>query len=1213
MNRAEIKNFAVSARNKLIEDISQNIYELGIGEDSIKDIEIFEDGFKIRGLKNSKIYESYKAGQRENLILNIKKRGLNQLVEETAYIWFNRFISIHFMEVNEFLPMGINILPYIKDKGEIRPDIIEEVSNNLNLSKRAVDKLVNGNDIEDLYKYIIVKQCDELNRIMPAVFGKISGYTQLLLPGNLLSRDSIIKNLLDMDKEIFKDNVEVIGWMYQYYILDKKDEIFENLKRDKSKKIRKDDIPAVTQLFTPKWIVKYMLQNSLGRLLLDKYPGEGLKSQWEYYLEGGEKGSPEWEQGLSLHKKTGFNLEDIKILDPAMGSGHILVYAFDMLYNIYSKANYPREGIPQLILEKNLYGLDIDDRAARLAIFALLMKARSKDKDIFEKNITLNVCSIQESRLISKEAVDYFVYGNAACSLKEDKKDQIFPSEGGMGEGPKEDIKYLLDIFYDAKEYGSILNIEKIDFSPIEKRLREIQDQPVSDLYDFLYRETILEQLPPLIKQAKIMAGKYHVVCANPPYSGFRKLNDKLKNFIEDNYRDYKYDLFSVFTIKILSLTKEGGYIGLMTPDVWQFISSYKNLRRLLINNYQLINLIQLEDDGFKDASVSISTFVIKKDFKDARTTFLKLRNCGKTEQQSERVKLAIKNDQLNRYRININKFKNLPGFEIAYWASQNTIGTFELGRKLGDIAKPRQGMATSNNDKFLRLWYEVPIESIDFNASYEDRNLVRWVPYNKGGGYRKWYGNQEYIINWENDGFEVKQYAEQLYNNASRTIKNEKFYFREGITYSFIGKYIGPRFTNPGFIFDVAGSTIFIEDKDRLLYILALLASKISNHYMDILNPTINIQVGDLKVIPIIETKDKQLREEIKNIAVQCIKIAKEDWDSFETSWNFKVNPVIGHKTGCSTIEGAYESWSNFKTKQFQQLKEKEERLNSIFIEIYGLQKEINKEVEEKHITISKANRVRDIKLLISYAVGCMFGRYSLDEEGLIYAGGQFEDRFKLEGGKLKINIRGTWQNSSIDVVADNVIPISHGEYFEDDIANRFLDFIKVAFGQGKVEENIQYIADILGRSADETAIQAIRRYFIKDFYLDHIRLYKNRPIYWLFDSGKENGFKALVYMHRYSSTTAATIKTDYLDKIRKKYKEEINQLDNIIHWDASPRDKDRALRQKEVINRQILECNIYNKMMYDIINYNIEIDLKDGVKSNYSRLQDVLAAIKF
>ncbi|AKL95667.1 type I restriction-modification system methyltransferase subunit [Clostridium aceticum] len=1192
MNKTAIRNFAVRARKKLIENIIQKAYELGIAENGIKGIEAFEGGFRIKGLENSKVYKKYEEKQREKLIAKIKEKGFQQVMEEVAYTWFNRFIALRFMEINGYL--DVRVLSSSEGRGE--PDILKEALNTeLDLDQELVYKLMDANDAEDLYKYLLIKQCNQLGEIMPMVFEKIADDTELLLPDYLLTKGSVVRDLVEsIDEEDYKDQVEIIGWLYQYYISEKKDEVFADLK--KNKKITKENIPAATQLFTPKWIVKYMVENSLGKLWLESHPDEALESQWKFYLKEASQ-DPEVQKKLDVLKNPNLNPEEIKVLDPAMGSGHILVYAFDVLYDIYLKANYSERDIPQLILEKNLYGLDIDDRAGQLAAFALLMKARSKNRRIFRKKIDLNICSIQESNDIPKEVIEYFDRSDLHLQQTEDKQQY------------KKDAEYLLKTFQDAKDYGSILDVKTIDFHAIENILEEMKKGEIIDLFYMQYRGIILEKFPRLIKQAKIMSEKYDVVVANPPYSGLRRLNDKLKKYIEDHFQAYKYDLFSVFIVKNIDYTKASGFMGLMTPNVWQYISSYKNLRELIINNYQLTSLIQLPDDGFKDASVAISTFVIRKDDNKYNTSFLKLDKDFDAFQKEEKTERIKKSFSKNLHVLNTDLFKSIPDNKIAFWASEKTIKTFLKGRKLEEIAKPRQGMATSDNNRFLRLWYEVSVCKIQFPSMLLEDFPLKWVPYNKGGGYRKWYGNNEFVINWANHGEEVKEYAKKLYGSYSRTIKNEKFYFKQGITYTFIGKDLGPRFTPNGFIFDVAGSMIFIEG-EKLFYILGLMASKLSKHYIDILNPTINIQVGDIKNIPVILEKEKI--QSIKVLVSKCIEIAQKDWDFYETSWDFNHHPLLSYAAiksnqQANKIENAFEEWIEDTNRRFDELKSYEEELNRIFIEAYDLKDEFSPEVKAQDITIRRADREEDMKSFISYAVGCMFGRYSLDEEGLIYAGGEFNDKFKVEEREVKIHTSQGWRRSSIDVTKDNIILVADEDYFEDDLLNRFVAFIKVSFGEEALEENLNYLAETLGKKPNETSRQVIRRYFLKDFYNDHIKTYNKRPIYWLFDSGKENGFKALIYMHRYDISTVARVRTDYLHKLQKKYEAEVKRLDLLLASELSIKEKAATLKRKDNINKQIMQCCMYDQVMAHVANQKIQIDLDEGVQANYSKFQGI------
>ncbi|MDD2402419.1 MAG: BREX-1 system adenine-specific DNA-methyltransferase PglX, partial [Clostridia bacterium] len=599
MNKSAIKNFAVSARNKLIEDITQKAYGLGIKKDEIKEIETFEGGFKIKGMGNSKIYKKYEVKQREELVAKIKEKGLEQVIEGAAYTWFNRFIALRFMEVNEYLPTGVRVLSSLEE-GKTEPDLIKEALNvDLDIDKKIVYRLIDENDMEDLYKYLLIKQCNQLGQIMPMVFEEIADYTELLLPNNLLAGGSVIRNLVEsIEEEDYKDQVEIIGWMYQYYISEKKDEVFAGLK--KNEKITKENIPAATQLFTPKWIVKYMVENSLGRLWLESHPDEELKAQWKYYLEEAEQ-DPEVQKKLDELKNPNLNPEEIKVLDPAMGSGHILVYAFDVIYEIYLKANYSEKDIPQLILEKNLYGLDIDDRAGQLAALALMMKARSKNRRIFREKIELNVCAIQESNGIPKEAIEYLVN----------------PQDTGIEEMiHRDDVEYLVNVFKDAKEYGSILDVKKIDFDVIEKRLEEIKNGGTLDLFELEYRGIILEKLPALIKQGRIMSEKYDVVCTNPPYMGRKGMNEKLVRYVDENFKDSKSDLFAVFMELDDIYVRTNGFMAMINQHSWMFLSSFEKLRKKVICNREIYNMLHLGAHAFEEIGgevVQSTTFVLRK------------------------------------------------------------------------------------------------------------------------------------------------------------------------------------------------------------------------------------------------------------------------------------------------------------------------------------------------------------------------------------------------------------------------------------------------------------------------------------------------------------------------------------------------------------------------------------------------------------------------
>jgi len=843
------------------------------------------------------------------------------------------------------------------------------------------------------------------------------------------------------------------------------------------------------------------------------------------------------------------------------------------------------------------------------------MKARSKNRRIFRNKPKMNLCSIQESNDIPKEAIEYLV------SPKETELEKQLN---------REDVEYLIEVFHDAKEYGSILELREIDFDTLEKRIEEIRNNVPEDLFELQYREIILEKISPLVLQAKIMIQKYDVVCTNPPYMGSRRMNNKIKAYVSKHYGDVKSDLFAVFIKKSTLWTSNHGFIGLVTPYVWWFISSYEKLREYILQNTTISTLIQLEYNAFEGAAMPIGTFVLRNYSVDVNGIYIKLSDFKGIKNQPIKVLEAIQNANVYyRYVGNQKKFLNIPGYTFAYWISNRFYEIFSEAKLLREVAEPKQGLATTDNNRFLRLWFEVEILKIKFNCQSKieaKESGFKWFPYNKGGEFRKWYGNNEFTVNYQFDGKEIKANVLRKYKYLKTpdfVVKNSDYYFKEGITYTFISNAsFGVRYTDYGFIFDVAGSSIFTDDK-KIYYLLGFLSTNIAMMLLHVISPTMNSQVGDVGKLPVIFCYEKE--KNVNLLVKNNITLSRMDWDSFEISWDFKKHPLLAHKKEADTIEGAFYNWSAFANQQFNQLKAYEEELNRIFIEIYGLQDELTPDVDDKDVTITRIYESKEdipecmkgnnyvltrenvIKSFISYAVGCMFGRYSLDEEGLIYAGGDFDDKFRLRDGQWEIKTKEGWKKSRVNIVEHNVIPIVDGDYFEDGILERFVDFVKVSFGEATLEKNIDYIAETLGKKANETSRQTIRRYFLKDFYKDHVNTYKNRPIYWLFDSGKQNGFKALIYMHRYNSSTVARVRTDYLHSLQKKYEAEINHLDILIDSDISEREKAAARKKKETILKQIEECRLYDEVIAHVANQRIEIDLDDGVKVNYAKFQGV------
>ncbi|CAB1245750.1 BREX-1 system adenine-specific DNA-methyltransferase PglX [Clostridiaceae bacterium BL-3] len=1230
MDKNKIKAFAVWARENLIEAVSEKANLIGVGGQKIDTAVEIQGGFKLN--ESGDIFKLPK-NQRDALVGQVRRRGFKPVMEEAAYTWFNRFMALRYMEVNNYLPLGVRILSSIEGKNE--PDVLFRISETIEELKLDGDSVYGlldsgkAEDREEAYKYILIKQCSELGSIMPQMFEKISDYTELLFPGHLLDKGSVIGKMVEeIPEDDWKEGVEIIGWMYQYYISEKKDKVFAALK--KNVKITKENIPAATQLFTPDWIVKYMVENSLGRLWLEGHPDAELQGKWKYYIE--ETGQePEVEEELeSIREQYGkFRPEDIKVLDPCMGSGHILVYAFEVFYEIYKREGYLERKIPRLILENNLYGLDIDERAVQLASFALIMKARQYNRRLFrdiEKNeLELNLCSIQESNEFldgtGREAVEYFCNSQST----------------GHSVQLKEDVKYLIETFKDAGEYGSIIEVEKVDFELLEQRLEEIAGEDNLMFAD--YKSILLDRMGALVKQAEIMGRKYEICATNPPYLGRKGMNSNLKIYLEDKFNDSKYDLFSVFMEKLSSFSGDNCIYAVISQHSWMFLSSYYKLRKKMLDNEVTINMLHLGARTFYEIAGEVvqSTAFVQRKFVNSKYKGRYIRLVNMSSREKEVKTISIIKSGLGIYDCSKGVFKCLPGCPIAYWISDNMKKLFENAVPLGNIAEPKQGMATADNNRFTRLWFEVNRDSMGIrykNASTAEKSSKKWFPYNKGGDFRKWYGNNEFVVNWKHNGYEIKNYK-------SSVIRNEDFYFKKGVTWSLVSTFnFAARLSQQGFLFDVGGSSIFPKET-FLEYVLALMNSKITYEVLKIIAPTINFQVGDIKKIPLILHDNSDIKRDIMELTRNNIEISKNDWDSFETSWDFKIHPLLLADSGKLTagngnrrstnnyplkttrLSDAFDIWKSFADRQFQQLKHNEEELNGIFIRIYGLQEEIVPEEEDRDVTVRKADRERDIKSFISYAVGCMFGRYSVDVEGLIYAGGEFSSHFRVgnsqPGGETwqvrKIErdndgnvISDFWTDATFAPDRDNFIPITEDEYFEDDIVSKFIKFVKIVYGEDTLEENLDFIADSIGRKSSETARQSLRRYFVGEFYSDHVKNYKKRPIYWLFDSGKSNGFKALIYIHRYSDQTVAKVRMDYLHVLQRKYGTEIERQRLIVDSeDYSSRERNSAKKKIYRIKKQMEECREYDRAAAHLANKRIRIDLDEGVKANYARFQGV------
>ena len=1169
MDKNILKKFAIESRQDLMEKIKNKIKTFYVDEE-LKN----EQKGELYILSNEKhslnlTYEEYK--KRELLIKRIKELSLEQVIEEAAYTWFNRIIAIRYMEINDMLPLtrdnqslGIRVLSSKDNTPD--PEILK--FSNLMNPELDIDfkkeKYVELKDDNEKFKYVLLLVCKKLGRVIPQVFDGVTDYIDILIPDNLLNDTGFVAKVINEVPESNYNQVEIIGWLYQYYNQTEKDRVISA-----KKAYKKNEIPYATQLFTPDWIVKYIVENSIVRLTND----DKLKKELKYYIFDEEDKNIKEECDV---------VENVKIIDPCCGSGHMLVYAFDILYKIYLNKGYSKEKIAENILKNNLYGLDIDDRAGQLSVLSVLLKAREYDKNIFNKYISLNVFSIKESNNISNEVVEY-LKGN----LKYDYQ-QI--------------VDYLIKMFNNAKEYGTILKLDNNNYEELKKTIMELNKKQL-DIFEMSYVMELNEKFIPLLEQAKILSDKYDSVITNPPYMGEKYMSELVKRYIRTNYFIARTDMFSTFILVCKNLCRKDGFIGLVTPYAWMFLDSYKELREFMIDELPIVSLIQLEYNSFEVAALPVCTFCLKNSTNDYNGSYIKLSDFTGPENQPKKALEAIRNNKVYYfYRANMKDYNVIDGYPIAFWLSNNIRNVFASSKRIGDYGVARQGMTTSDNKRFLRLWFEVDLNKSNLNAtSIKDakESQKKWFPYNKGGKFRKWYGNNEYFVNFYNDGEEMEKFHEELNKTSSGgRIKSKEYYFKECITWTFISSTsFGVRYSKNGAIFDVAGSSLFVDSK-YIYYILGFMCTKLVTVFNQILNPTMNVQTSNVARLPLIIDENK--KAEIERIVKENIELSKDDWDSFELSWDFKTHPLIKYKKN-SSIKDSFEEWQHISKDRFNKMKENERKLNDLFLDIYKLKDDIKLNIDDDEITVKIANKEREIKSLINYAVGCMFGRYSLDKEGIIYTGGNFDkDLYK-----------------SFKVDEDNIIPITDKSYFDDDIVNRFKKFIEIVYGKEKLNENLDYISNVLSKRDGETTEDTIRRYFLESYFSDHcdnccVIGSGKRPIYWLFDSGKKNGFKALIYMHRYNENLVPKIRLDYLHRMQTTYEKLLSDINYKLTTELSMSDKKEVQKRQADLNAKLQEIKEYDEKIAHIANQRISIDLDDGVKVNYEKFKDVLAKIK-
>jgi type II restriction/modification system DNA methylase subunit YeeA len=1192
MNTSQIKAYAPKARNDFIKAVTQRAARFGIhGDNNIDPVEFKGDVAII----NDQIFTKKGGELREKLVASVKQKGFEIFIRSNAYTWFNRFIAIRYMELHDFFDHGLRVLSNSTDSDI--PEILEHAAD---VDLPGLDKVkimelrLAGDKDNELYKMLIIAQCNALHKVMPFLFDPVDSEAELLLPDNLLHSNSPVKKLVDEIDEDLWDNVEIIGWIYQFYISEKKDEVIGKIVKSK-------DIPAATQLFTPNWIVKYMVQNTLGKMWLATYPESYLKDNMEYYIEPAQQ-EPEVQKEIDAITPEELNPENLTFLDPACGSAHILVEAYDIFKRIYLERGYRTRDIPRLILEKNIYGLDIDDRAAQLAFFSVLMKARQDDRRILNRdNLKLNISSIQASSSDDILQVETFFQG----------KDQI---------DIKNTIKELLNLFENGKTFGSLILIPE----EIASKINNVKTIIDGKLKNWGSKSSV-QKLRKIVDQAWILSKKYDCVVANPPYMGSKGMNQQLKEFAKNRFPVSKSDLFAIFIERNLEFSKKQGLVGMITMQSWMFLSSYEKLREFILKQKTILSMAHFGARAFDSIGgevVSTTTFVLKNDnHSHLSGSYLRLID-GKSEKEKKNALCeAIKNPDCGWFfNAFASDFKKVPGCPIAYWFSKNAANNCKILPSLAQYSEAKSGMSSCNSALFLRQWFEVSSLNINRKSkSHFDANAskAKWYPYNKGGGNRRWFGYNDVVINWANEGQDIKTF---VVNNPkdphtthwSRRLFNLNFFFSCGLTWSAVtSKRFSCRSVPLGIIPGTGSKTLYALKDYQKKVVFSLLNTNVSSFYLSVFSPTLNFEAGDVVKIPIIQkiSSDKLKTDNL-------VDISKMDWDSYETSLDFTT--LLIFQTDCQqpTLKDIYTNTRSFWQGIILKMQGLEQENNRIFIEAYGLQEELTPEVPIEEITLTcnpayrygkgktkeeyeVLQRTDTMKELISYAIGCMMGRYSLDKEGLIYAHSG-NDGFKPS------------QYKTFPADDDGIIPIMDMEWFEDDAATRFIEFIKTAWPPETLDENLKFIADNLKPKANESPEDTIRRYLSAAFFKDHMKTYKKRPIYWLFSSGKLKAFECLVYLHRYNDSTLSRMRSNYVIPLQGNISARIEFLDHEKDAATTASTQRTIQKQIDVLKKKQVELKTFDDELRHYADMKIPLDLDDGVKVNYGKFGNLLAQKK-
>jgi type II restriction/modification system DNA methylase subunit YeeA len=1199
LSRALLKSYAPKARTAFLAAVTDRAKKLGLLSTGNEPLTVSGDLAFIAGQP----FPRSLAALRAALEKKIARDGYTVVIEAAAYTWFNRFMAIRYMELHGYLDHGFRVLSHPQGKSE--PELLEQAAGVElpGLDKaRVLELKLDGTKDGELYKMLLLAQCHALHKAMPFLFEPIDDATELLLPDNLLAPDSVIRTMVSEIPEDDWQEIEIIGWLYQFYISEKKDQVI-------GKVVKSEDIPAATQLFTPNWIVKYMVQNSLGRQWVATYPSSPLKGKMEYYIEPAEQ-TPEVQAQLDAITPKALDPEALTLIDPACGSGHILVEAYDLFKEIYLERGYRLREIPQLILTKNLYGLDIDDRAAQMAGFALLMKARADDRRLLDDTPPLNVRALQSSTgLNAQDLADALdttgkrlsetpsLAGGVAVSAAgevETRRQPTLALDEPKKVGLKDDLQALLDLFVDAKTIGSLLTIP----DALAKKLPSLRALLEANREGNLLAQSAVNDLEPLVAQAEILGRQYDAVVANPPYMGSKGMNADLKLFAGSRYPRSKADLFAMFIERGLAFARENGFSTMITMQSWMFLSSYEIFRKFLLERKVITDMAQLGPRAFSEISGEV-----------VQTTAFVTRNLQCLDYQGTYIRAIDGNEEEKALTIRIRRefYKNIkqrdlekiPGSPVAYWVSEKIRDIFYTLPKLGDVADTKQGLATTNNSLFLRNWFEIDISKVGFgfeNSESAKNSNKKWFPINKGGGFRKWYGNNNFVINFENDGKNVCDYIDNTPGvnvKSNGRVINRNYYFKEGLTWSSLASGIfSMRYSPNGFIFETKGAMCFPKKNDDLIGILALMNSKMINNFLNCISPTLDYHEGPLKLIPVRIYSDSLLEG-----VNRAVKISKNDWDSFEISWDFQRLPLLNNSPSLSE---AFTAWESHCLAQRARMKELEEENNRLFIAAYGLQDELTPDVPDEQVTLAKPDRDADMRRLVSYALGCMMGRYSLDAPGLIYAhsGGEGFDPTRY---------------TSFPADDDGILPLTDTDWFGDsDTASRIEQFVKVVWPHSSTEGNLKFLADSLSPKTGETPLDTLRRYLHTGFYKDHCQTYKKRPIYWLFTSGKERAFQALVYLHRYNAGTLARMRMEYVIPLQGRLSARLDALKADIEAASSTASRKKLQNEQDKLRKQQDELRRFDEKLRHLADQRIALDLDDGVKVNYGKFGELLSDVK-